>query len=56
MFVNVICANKNNGDKFYRRKSMWGVDKKLIINKLGPNYKIQGRMKYILAIKLQLTV
>ena len=29
-------ANRNNGDKFYRRKSMWAVDEKLIINELGP--------------------
>ena len=27
---------KNNGDKFYCRKSMWAADKILIINELGP--------------------
>ena len=34
--TSLVCANKNNGDKFYRRKSMWAVDEKLIINELGP--------------------
>ena len=28
----LVCANKNNGDKFYLRV----VDEKLIINELGP--------------------
>ena len=28
---------KNNGDKFYDRKSMWVADEKLIINELGPD-------------------
>ena len=31
----LICANKSNGDKFYRGKSMRAVDEKLI-NELGP--------------------
>ena len=30
----LICANKNNGDKFSSRKSMRAVDEKLIINEL----------------------
>ena len=29
---------QNNGDKFYRRKSMWAADEKLIMNELGTNY------------------
>ena len=29
-------GNKNNGDKFYRRKFMWVADEKLIINEVGP--------------------
>ena len=29
---------QNNGDKFYRRKSMRAADEKLIINELGTNY------------------
>ena len=31
----LTCANKNNGDKFYLRKSRRAVDEKLMINKLG---------------------
>ena len=31
---SLICANENNGGKFYRRKSMRAADEKLIINKL----------------------
>ena len=34
--MSLVYKNKNNGDKFYRRKSMWAADKKLIINELGP--------------------
>ena len=33
--TSLIRINKNNGDKFYCRKSMW-ENEKLIINKLGP--------------------
>lgn len=33
----LLCANIN---KFYHRKSMRVVDEKLIINKLGPSYKV----------------
>ena len=32
-----MSLNKNNGDKFYRRKPMWATDEKLIINELGPH-------------------
>ena len=32
----LVCEDKNNGDKFYRRKSMRVTDEKLIINKLSP--------------------
>ena len=41
--MSLICANKNNGDKFYCRKSMWEVDVKLIINELGPDFQVAGR-------------
>ena len=30
----LLCTNKNNGDKFYRRKSMWAANEKVIINEL----------------------
>ena len=33
----LVGKNKINGEKFYHRKLMWEADKKLIINKLGPN-------------------
>ena len=35
--TSLVYENKNNGDKFYRRKSMWAAGEKLIINELGPN-------------------
>ena len=31
---------KNNGDRFYCRKSMRAADEKLIINELGPNSNV----------------
>ena len=34
--TSLICANKNNGDKFYLRKSRRAVNEKLMINELGP--------------------
>ena len=40
--TSLICANKNNGNKFYHRKSMQAVDEKLIINELGP-YALCGQ-------------
>ena len=42
--TSLVCENKNDGDKFYRRKSMWAADEKLIINELGP---------YSLGVELQ---
>ena len=42
MFITMLIwfvistLNKNNGDKFDRRKSMRATDEKLIINELGP--------------------
>ena len=39
--TSLIRANKNNGDKFYCRKSMW-ENEKLIINKLGPCAHLYG--------------
>ena len=36
MAILLICVNKNNGDKFYHRKSMRVVGEKLIINEMGP--------------------
>ena len=35
--MSLIDENKNNGDKFYRRKSMGVANEKLIINELGSN-------------------
>ena len=40
LLTSLICASKNNGDKFYRRKFVLAVDEKLIINKLGPNISV----------------
>ena len=34
--TSLVGKIKNNGDKFYRRKSMRAADEKLIINELGP--------------------
>ena len=36
--TSLVYEIKNNGDKFYCRKSMRVADEKLIINKLGPYY------------------
>ena len=36
----LIYEIKNNGDKFYRRKSMRAADEKLIINELGPSRNV----------------
>ena len=33
--MSLVYDNKNNGDKFYCRKSMRVVDERLIINELG---------------------
>ena len=46
---NFVCENKNNGDKFYRRKSMRAADEKLIINKLGPKFKLMLPGSFLIA-------
>ena len=34
--MSLVCENKNNGEKFYRRNFMRAADEKQIINELGP--------------------
>ena len=34
--TSLVYHIKNNGDEFYRRKSMRAADEKLVINELGP--------------------
>ena len=41
---SLICAYKNNGDKFCHQKSMRMVDEKLIINELGSKCKLNQVM------------
>ena len=36
--MSLVSKLKNNGDKFYHRKSVRATDEKLMINKLGPYY------------------